>query len=347
MIKVLIVDDSPLIRALLTEVLQQAHDIKVVGVAEDPLQARELIKALNPDVITLDVEMPKMDGISFLKNLMRLRPMPVVMVSTLTQEGAPTTLEALELGAVDFVAKPTKNVTRELQAYAEILHDKVRAASQARVRAYNPPHTSSHANKVNTPDAIEFNQNALIAIGASTGGTEAIKEVLIRLPAHFPPVVITQHIPPVFSASFAERMDRISKMNVKEAEDGDVLQVGCVYIAPGDYHLRIEKLGARFVCRLDQGPAINRHRPAVDALFDSIVEIAAKRTIAIVLTGMGADGAKGLLNLKQAGAKTFAQDEKTSVVWGMPRAAMELGAADKAVPLEQVADVLMRSVIKR
>lgn len=347
MIKVLIVDDSPLIRALLTEILQQAGDIKVVGAAEDPLHARELIKALNPDVITLDVEMPKMDGISFLKNLMRLRPMPVVMVSTLTQEGAPTTLEALELGAVDFVAKPTKNVTRELHAYAEILHDKIRAAAQAKIRAYHPPQAANHANKVNSPEALVFNPSALVAIGASTGGTEAIKEVLIRLPAHFPPVVITQHIPPVFSTSFAERMDRVSKMNVKEAADGDVLQVGCVYIAPGDYHLKLEKVGTRLVCRLDQGPPINRHRPAVDALFDSIVDIAGARTTAVVLTGMGADGAKGLLNLKQAGAKTFAQDEKTSVVWGMPRAAMELGAADKAVPLEQVADVLMRSVIKR
>lgn len=347
MIRVLIVDDSPLIRALMTQVLEQAEDIEVVGAAEDPFHARELIKSLNPDVLTLDVEMPKMDGISFLKNLMRLRPMPVVMVSTLTQEGAPTTLEALELGAIDFVAKPTKNVAAELNAYAEILHDKIRAAAKAKVRIYSPAPSSTHANKVNSPESLEFKVNHLVAIGASTGGTEAIKEVLIRLPAHFVPVVITQHIPPVFSTSFAERMDRVSKMTVKEAQDGDVLKAGFVYIAPGDFHLRLESAGSKLICRLDQGAPINRHRPAVDALFDSLVNISPKKTTAIILTGMGADGAKGLLNLKEAGATTFAQDEKTSVVWGMPRAAVELGAAEKTVPLEQVADILMRSMIKR
>ncbi|OUL59732.1 protein-glutamate methylesterase/protein-glutamine glutaminase [Pseudoalteromonas ulvae] len=347
MIRVLIVDDSPLIRALMTQVLDQANDIEVVGAAEDPFHARELIKSLNPDVLTLDVEMPKMDGISFLKNLMRLRPMPVVMVSTLTQEGAPTTLEALELGAIDFVAKPTKNVAAELNAYAEILHDKIRAAAKAKVRIYSQTPPSTHANKVSSPESLEFKANHLVAIGASTGGTEAIKEVLIRLPAHFVPVVITQHIPPVFSKSFAERMDRVAKMTVKEAEDGDVLKAGFVYIAPGDFHLRLQPQGSKLVCRLDKGAPINRHRPAVDALFDSLVNIAPKKTTAIILTGMGADGAKGLLHLKEAGATTFAQDEKTSVVWGMPRAAVELGAAEKTVPLEQVADILMRSMIKR
>ncbi|SFD21879.1 protein-glutamate methylesterase/protein-glutamine glutaminase [Pseudoalteromonas denitrificans] len=346
MIKVLIVDDSPLIRALLTEILQLASDIKVVGSAEDPFDAREKIKVLKPDVLTLDIEMPKMDGISFLKNLMRLRPMPVVMISTLTQQGAPATLESLELGAIDFIAKPTKNVAQELHDYTDILHDKIRAAASARVRPFLPVKENTHAKIVN-PNSVKFKMNHLSVIGASTGGTEAIKEVLTRLPAHFPPVVITQHIPPVFSASFAERMDRICPMSVREAQDGDKLEIGCVYIAPGDFHLSIISKGSGLFCNLSQSEAVNRHRPAVDVLFDSVAKLALKSIVATILTGMGADGAKGLLNLKEAGAKTFVQDEKTSVVYGMPKAAFDIGAASKQIPLEQVADVLMRLAVKR
>jgi len=346
MIKVLVVDDSPLIRALLTEVLQLADDIQVIGTAEDPFDAREKIKTLSPDVLTLDIEMPKMDGISFLKNLMRLRPMPVVMISTLTQQGAPATLESLELGAIDFIAKPTKNVAQELREYTDILHDKIRAAASARVRPFLPLKENQHA-KIANPEAVRFKVNHLSVIGASTGGTEAIKEVLTRLPAHFPPVVITQHIPPVFSTSFAERMDRTSAMTVKEPFDGEVIEAGTVYIAPGDYHLSIKSKGGDLVCYLSQSEQVNRHRPAVDVLFDSVAKLGLKSLSACILTGMGADGAQGLLNLKEAGAKTFVQDEKSCVVYGMPKAAFELGAASKQIPLEQVADVLMRLAIKR
>jgi len=346
MIKVLVVDDSPLIRALLTEVLQLADDIQVIGTAEDPFDAREKIKTLSPDVLTLDIEMPKMDGISFLKNLMRLRPMPVVMISTLTQQGAPATLESLELGAIDFIAKPTKNVAQELREYTDILHDKIRAAASARVRPFLPLKENQHA-KIANPGTVRFKVNHLSVIGASTGGTEAIKEVLTRLPAHFPPIVITQHIPPVFSTSFAERMDRTSAMTVKEPFDGEVIEAGTVYIAPGDYHLSIKSKGDDLVCYLSQGEPVNRHRPAVDVLFDSVAKLGLKSLSACILTGMGADGAKGLLNLKEAGAKTFVQDERSCVVYGMPKAAFDIGAASKQIPLEQVADVLMRLAIKR
>ena len=346
MIKVLVVDDSPLIRALLTEVLQLANDIQVIGSAEDPFDAREKIKTLNPDVLTLDIEMPKMDGISFLKNLMRLRPMPVVMISTLTQQGAPATLESLELGAIDFIAKPTKNVAQELRDYTDILHDKIRAAASARVRPFLPLKENKHA-KIANPETVRFKVNHLSVIGASTGGTEAIKEVLTRLPTHFPAVVITQHIPPVFSTSFAERMDRTSAMTVKEPKDGEIIETGTVYIAPGDHHLSIKRKGSDLVCSLSQSEPVNRHRPAVDVLFDSVAKLGLKSLTACILTGMGSDGAKGLLNLKEAGAKTFVQDEKSCVVFGMPKAAFELGAASKQVPLEQVADVLMRLAIKR
>ena len=243
MIKVLIVDDSALIRGLLKEVLEQADDIQVVGVAEDPYQARDSIKRLNPDVLTLDIEMPKMDGLSFLKNLMRLRPMPVVMISTLTQKGSPITLEALEIGAVDFIAKPTANVSENIQRYAHLLQQKVRTAASARVRTFKAQKVEDDKSLT----SLQFKQNAVLAIGASTGGTEAIKEVLVRMPENCPPIVITQHIPPVFSTSFAMRMDRMCKINVKEAEQGDKLKPGWAYIAPGDQHLSVVKKRQRSI----------------------------------------------------------------------------------------------------
>ena len=336
MIKVLVVDDSPLIRAVLTEVLQQAKDITVVGAANDPYQARDLIKQHNPDVLTLDVEMPKMDGVSFLKNLMRLRPMPVVMISTLTQQGAPVTLECLELGAVDFVAKPTQQVGNKLLDYAETLHDKIRAAAKARIRPARQAQTQRANVTCNKVDARK-----LIAIGASTGGTEAIKEVLTRLPEQFPPIVITQHIPPVFSASFAERMDRSAKLTVKEAKDGEPILPNHVYIAPGDYHLEVRGRSGNLVCKVLQSDPVNRHRPAVDVLFESIAKLRlGPKVSGILLTGMGADGAAGLLDLKNTGAYTIAQDEASCVVWGMPRAAVELNAANKVVSLDGVAQEL-------
>jgi two-component system chemotaxis response regulator CheB len=343
MIKVLIIDDSALIRQLLTEILQQAKDIVVVGGAQDPYEAREMIKKYNPDVLTLDVEMPKMDGISFLKNLMRLRPMPVVMISTLTQKGSPITLEALEIGAVDFIAKPTVNVKEQMSQYADIVQQKVRVAASARVRGYKK--NSAVAEPI--PTNAEFLVNKVIAIGASTGGTEAIKEVLIRMPKNCPPIVITQHIPPVFSTSFAERMQRTCTINVKEAQQGDKLVAGCAYIAPGGLHLRISKQGSALYCQLDDGEPVNRHKPAVDVLFNSLLEIGAKYIVATLLTGMGSDGAKGLLALKQQGAYTLAQDEFSSVVWGMPKAAIDLGAANEVVPLDKMTQRLLNQVIKK
>ncbi|TLX48637.1 chemotaxis response regulator protein-glutamate methylesterase [Pseudoalteromonas phenolica] len=340
MIKVLIVDDSPLIRGILTEVIQQATDLEVVGSAEDPYQAREMIKSLNPDVITLDIEMPKMDGISFLRNLMRLRPMPVVMISTLTQQGSPITLEALEIGAVDFIAKPKVNVAEQLQHYAETVQEKVRTAATARLRPYRTSEAAAH--KAQLPSGQAFERNSIIAIGASTGGTEAIKEVLVQMPKDAPPIVITQHIPPVFSTSFAMRMDKTCAMHVKEAEDGDILEFGKVYIAPGDKHLKVVSKGLNKVCVLDDGELVNRHKPAVDVLFDSLKPFA-KYVSAVLLTGMGSDGARGMLGLLEAGAKTAAQDEQTCVVWGMPKAAVDMNAAQKVLPLQSVAAYLLKS----
>ncbi len=342
MIKVLIVDDSALIRGLLKEVLEQAQDIQVVGAAEDPYQARDLIKRLNPDVLTLDIEMPKMDGLSFLKNLMRLRPMPVVMISTLTQKGSPITLEALEIGAVDFIAKPTINVTENLQRYAHLLHQKVRTAAGARIRAFKELKVEDNSALA----TLQFKTNSVLAIGASTGGTEAIKEVLVRMPENCPPIVITQHIPPVFSTSFAMRMDRTCKINVKEAEHGDKLQSGWAYIAPGDQHLSVVKKAGGLFCQLDSSELVNRHRPAVDVLFNSLVVACPKATVAALLTGMGSDGAQGLLALNQAGAYTIAQDELSSVVWGMPKAAVELNAANEVVRLDKVTAQMLKQAVK-
>ncbi|GKW54323.1 chemotaxis response regulator protein-glutamate methylesterase [Pseudoalteromonas sp. NCCP-2140] len=342
MIKVLIVDDSALIRGLLKEVLEQAQDIQVVGAAEDPYQARDLIKRLNPDVLTLDIEMPKMDGLSFLKNLMRLRPMPVVMISTLTQKGSPITLEALEIGAVDFIAKPTINVTENLQRYAHLLHQKVRTAAGARIRAFKELKVEDDSALA----TLQFKANSVLAIGASTGGTEAIKEVLVRMPENCPPIVITQHIPPVFSTSFAMRMDRTCKINVKEAEHGDKLQPGWAYIAPGDQHLSVVKKAGGLFCQLDSSELVNRHRPAVDVLFNSLVVACPKATVAALLTGMGSDGAQGLLALNQAGAYTIAQDELSSVVWGMPKAAVELNAANEVVRLDKITAQMLKQAVK-
>ena len=340
MIKVLVIDDSPLIRGILTEVLQMAADIEVVGCAEDPYEARELIKTLRPDVLTLDIEMPKMDGLRFLKNLMRLRPMPVVMVSTLTQKGSPATLEALETGAIDFIAKPTIDVAKQLQAYAHTLHEKIRIAATAKIKKYRDV---GHIAPTTLGESSRYKPGAIIAIGASTGGTEAIKEVLLQFPPHAPATVITQHIPPVFSSSFAQRMDRCCKVTVKEAEHGDVLAPGKVFIAPGDKHLKIVKRGAITQCELADSAPVNRHKPAVDVLFDSLLPLA-KSVTAVLLTGMGSDGANGLLRLRQKGAKTAAQDEQSSVVWGMPRAAVHLDAAQVVIPLSKVTNTLLKSV---
>ena len=346
-IRVLVVDDSALMRKLLTELLNSDPEIEVVGTAMDAYAAREKIKKLKPDVLTLDVEMPKMDGLSFLSNLMRLHPMPVVMVSSLTEKGANVTMRALDLGAVDFVSKPKIDLVHTLNDCAVEITSKVKAASMACVdtllnHASNPDvHYSlrdtiidikpiSVGSKYRTTDKV-------IAIGASTGGTEAIKEVLINLRPDCPGVVITQHIPPLFSRSFAERMNQCSRLAVSEAKDGQQIRPGHAFIAPGDQHLLIVRDGARYRCQLNDGPPVNRHKPAVDALFDSVAENAGHNAVGVLLTGMGRDGAKGLRRMRDAGARTIAQDQQSSVIWGMPHAAIEEGGVDRILPLKHIA----------
>ncbi|WP_028081949.1 protein-glutamate methylesterase/protein-glutamine glutaminase [Solimonas soli] len=334
--RVLIVDDSALVRSLMTEILSADPQIEVVGVASDPYVARDKIKQLRPDVLTLDVEMPRMDGLTFLDNLMRLHPMPVLMVSSLTEAGADVTLQALELGAVDFVTKPKLDVRAGLTAYAEQLREKVRGLLRARPRGAQRREAAEPLRRpFRTTDRI-------IAIGASTGGTEAIREVLERMPADAPAVVVTQHIPAAFSGPFAARLDRTSAMAVCEAHDAQPIVAGHVYVAPGDRHLLIERDGARYVCRLSDGPPQNRHRPSVDAMFNSLARHAGSNVAAALLTGMGDDGARGLLALREAGARTLVQDEASSVVWGMPGAAYKLGAAERVLALDAVAAQLLQ-----
>jgi two-component system, chemotaxis family, protein-glutamate methylesterase/glutaminase len=346
-IRVLIVDDSALVRSLLTDILNAAAGIEVVGVAADAHVAREKIKLLNPDVLTLDVEMPKMDGITFLRNLMRLRPMPVVMVSSLTERGADVTLDALALGAVDYLSKPKIDLAATFKDYADELVEKIRIAARASVRALDPRQLRSpgavgpahsadavlpktHARPLRTTDRV-------IAIGASTGGTEAIKEVLMRLPPDSPGVVIAQHIPKAFSTPFARRLNDCCPVSVCEAQDGQQLLPGHAYIAPGDRHLMLVRDGTRYVCRLDDGVPVNRHKPSVDVLFRSVAQNAGRNAIGVLLTGMGKDGARGLKEMLDSGSHTIAQDEATSVVWGMPGEAVALGAAEHIVALESVA----------
>jgi len=328
---------------------QGAAAIEVVGAAADPLLAREKIKRLNPDVLTLDVEMPRMDGLAFLENLMRLRPLPVVMISSLTERGADATLQALALGAVDFVSKPRLDVTRGLQEYASEITAKVKAAAQAHVRplvraAASPaPAPAPTVSRSSVPAAATRfrTTDRLIALGASAGGTEALRVVLEMMPADAPAVVMTQHIPAGFSRAFGERLDRHSAMSVREASDGEAILPGHAYLPPGGRHLSVIRDGARWRCRIEDGPAVNRHKPAVDVLFRSVARNAGANAVGAILTGMGDDGARGLLEMRQAGAPTLVQDEASSVVWGMPGAAFKLGAAQETVPLERIAERLL------
>jgi two-component system chemotaxis response regulator CheB len=351
--KVLVVDDSALVRQILTEILNSDPSIDVVGVASDPFMAREKIKEINPDVLTLDVEMPRMDGITFLRNLMRLRPMPVIMVSTLTEHGAEITLDALEIGAIDFITKPKIDLAHTLKAYADELINKVKLASNVCVRSraekvtgyktQSQSQLSEMAKLANNGLVRHFKTtDKIIAIGASTGGTEAIKDVLTRLPADAPGIVITQHIPEAFSGPFAKRMDKAAAVTVYEAKDGQIIVPGHAYIAPGNRHLEVVRDGARYVCRLCDGPTVNQHKPSVDVMFRSVAQHAGRNSIGVILTGMGYDGASGMLEMKQTGAATIAQDEKTSVVWGMPGEAVKLGGVDKIMPLLNIADEVIR-----
>ena len=339
MYKVLIVDDSELIRQVLTEIIGQAPDLKVVGVASDPYDARDKIKELKPDVLTLDVEMPKMDGISFLKNLMRLRPMPVVMISTLTAAGAPVTLDALEIGAVDYVCKPQGGAWGELAQYASVIQDKVRAAASANMSAQEPRAKPAAPKSLSGED--RFKVGKVICIGSSTGGTEALKEVLRYMPKNCPPILMAQHIPAAFSSTFATRLNDTMPINVCEAKAGMPLKAGCAYLAPGDRHLRIAKRDNKLVTALLDGEKVNGHIPSVDVLFDSAIEHIGKYCVGAILTGMGVDGAAGLRRIRDARGHTIAQDEASSVVWGMPGAAVKMGGAIDVLPVSKIGNALL------
>ena len=332
-IRVLIVDDSPTMRVLIANVLQTDPEIEVAGTAGDPLEAREAIKALDPDVITLDIEMPKMNGIEFLEKIMRLRPMPVIMVSTLTQEGAEATIEALSLGAFDCVGKPSMG--QASRGFSELV-DKVKAAARSRVRAIGD---RPAAQAVRT----DFSPGDFIcAIGSSTGGVEALMTLIGSFPANCPPTVITQHMPATFTKSFADRLGRTCAPNVTEAYDGAPLAVGQVYVAPGgERHLEVVRQGKGFACHLREDELVNGHRPSVDVLFQSVAAAAGARAAGVILTGMGRDGAKGLLAMRDAGARTLGQDEASSIVYGMPKAAFEIGAVERQAPLQRLGPALL------
>ena len=338
-IRVLCVDDSALMRQLMTEIVNGHADMEMVAVAPDPLVARDLIKKFNPQVLTLDVEMPRMDGLDFLEKLMRLRPMPVVMVSSLTGKGSEITLRALELGAVDFVTKPQLGIREGMLAYSELIGEKIRTAARARLpqRANGqPPAILSHGPLLSS--------EKLIAIGASTGGTEAIRQVLQPLPATSPALLITQHMPPGFTRSFAERLNKLCQITVKEAEEGERVLPGHAYIAPGDRHLELVRSGANYQVMLHDGPAVNRHRPSVDVLFRSVARHAGRNAVGVILTGMGNDGAQGMLEMHRAGAYTLAQSEASCVVFGMPREAIASGGVSEVVELERMSQRMLAQI---
>jgi two-component system chemotaxis response regulator CheB len=348
-IKVLVVDDSALIRSLLKEIIEQDPELQLVGQAPDAYVARDLIKQFNPDVITLDIEMPRMDGLTFLEKLMTARPTPVVMISSLTESGSEATFRAMELGAVDFVAKPKLGIREGMEAYADDIRDKIKAASRARLskpRAAGKAMDSRDKAPRESRSPIVGTEK-IIAIGASTGGTEAIKDVLIDMPADSPGIVITQHMPPGFTRTFAERLNRLSRLHVIEARGGERILPGHAFVAPGDHHLLVERSGANYVTRLSDAPQVHRHRPAVDPMFESVAKCAGRNVIAALLTGMGKDGAIGLKTIREAGGYTVAQDEASCVVYGMPREAVLLGGAEEVLSLEQIAEALMQQVRKR
>lgn len=343
--RVVVVDDSALVRSLLAEIINRQVDMECIGAASDPLVAREMIRNLNPDVITLDVEMPRMDGIDFLAKLMRLRPMPVVMVSTLTERGADVTLRALELGAIDFVAKPKIGVADGLRQLADDITDKVRIASKAHIRKLHapaPPAPGAPPRPLAPVGPIgRLSTEKIIFIGASTGGTEATKEVLVNLPPDSPAVVITQHMPAGFTKSYAARLDGLCKIRVAEARDGERILPGHAYIAPGGLHLSVERSGANYIARVQDGEPVNRHKPSVEVLFKSAARVVGPNAIGIMLTGMGADGARAMKELRDAGSYNYVQDEASCVVFGMPREAINAGAAHEVLPLTQIAPKLI------
>jgi two-component system, chemotaxis family, protein-glutamate methylesterase/glutaminase len=344
-IKVLVVDDSALMRQLLTKILSHDPEIEVVGAAADPLIAWKKIQELSPDVLTLDVEMPKMDGLTFLSKLMVAWPMPVVMVSSLTARGAETTLKALELGAFDFVTKPSIDVSNGTAQISEDIIAKVRAASASRIRHRSArPTLAGPPLTIRAPKGLAESTDKVIAIGASTGGTEALARVLPALPADTPGTVVVQHMPKAFTSAFAARLNGLCRMRVKEAENGDRILRGTVLVAPGDYHMEVVRQGAAYYVRLNQQPQVNGFRPSVDVLFHSCASQLGRHATAAILTGMGRDGAAGMLAMRSVGSYTVAQDEESCVVFGMPKEAIALGAAVRIVPLERVAGELIAGV---
>lgn len=343
-IRVLCVDDSALVRSLMVEIINGYPDMEVVAVAPDPIVARDLIKQYNPDVLTLDVEMPRMDGLDFLERLMRLRPMPVVMVSSLTERNSDITLRALELGAVDFITKPRLGLRDGLMDYSDLIADKIRAAAMSRPRRHTASQSKLKAGSRSLTRSFSTTEK-LIMIGASTGGTEAIKQVLEPLPANSPAILITQHMPAGFTRSFVQRLDSLCQVQVHEAEHGQRVLPGHVYLAPGGVaHMKLARSGANYVVELVDSEPVNRHRPSVDVLFNSAAEVAGSNAIGVLLTGMGKDGALGMLAMKKAGSITFAQDEASCVVFGMPREALLIGATDEAVPLSDMSERILASV---
>ncbi|MCD7061346.1 protein-glutamate methylesterase/protein-glutamine glutaminase [Pelagibacterium xiamenense] len=343
MIKVLVVDDSALIREVLSKTLAQDGDIQVVGTAHDPLDARDKIKALNPDVVTLDIEMPNMNGLAFLQKIMRLRPMPVVMVSTLTKKGASETMLALELGAVDFVAKPGAELDGGIDAFGATLREKVRHAAASDVRAHTTVRASPPDMPIKTAAAPS---GALIAIGASTGGVEAIRQVLSAFPRDCPPIVIAQHMPKGFTTRFAARLNDLVPVTVVEATDRLALEPGTAYVAPGDYHLRIEKTSGQLKCRVTQDEATSGHRPSVDVLFASVAKVVGPMAVGAILTGMGRDGANGLKAMREAGAFTMGQAKGSALIYGMPKVAAEIGAVVEEAPVEKIAARLVQALMR-
>ena len=366
-IKVLVVDDSALIRNLMTKIINSQPDLETVATAPDPFIARDQIRKFNPDVITLDIEMPKMDGIDFLERLMRLHPTPVVMVSTLTDRGADVTFRALELGAIDFVTKPKLDISQGMIHYANEITDKIRAAYAARFRLTRlPPKPSGIAAEPQSDPVTGLVAPAtapkpatsqglgnrfaatekLVLIGSSTGGTEAIRVILQQLPKDSPAIMITQHMPAGFTKSFADRLNQVCEITVKEAEHGERVLPGHAYIAPGDKHLLLGRSGANYICQLSGSDPVNRHRPSVEVLFRSGQEITPRNIVGIMLTGMGKDGAQAMADMKKAGSYNICQDEASCVVFGMPREAIALGAADEVVPLNQIARKLLDHLSK-
>ena len=339
-IRVVVVDDSALVRSLLTEIINREPDMECVGAASDPLIAREMIRKLDPDVITLDVEMPRMDGLDFLARLMRLRPMPVVMVSTLTERGADVTLKALELGAVDFVSKPKIGVADGLRQLGADITEKVRTAARARVHrlaAAAPAPGAAPAKPAAMAALGRLSTEKIIFIGASTGGTEATRELLMGLPADSPAVMITQHMPPGFTRSYAARLNGLCRISVKEASDGERVLPGHAYIAPGGFHLSVERSGANYIARVVDSEPVNRHKPSVEVLFLSAARVVGPNALGVMLTGMGADGAKAMKTLRDAGSWNLVQDEASCVVFGMPKEAIAAGAAHEVLPLQSIA----------